>query len=109
MATQEVPSVNSIKDISVPRSSAYIKIAKKNISRLLPGGSILSIAIYQAYFRFSPSHCLKFRISLSGEKGEDRGLAITKSTQTNTQANKKQAGKKSQIKKEREDRERGGE
>ena len=44
MATQEIPSGNGIKDISVPRSSAYIKIAKKNGSRLLPGRSILSIA-----------------------------------------------------------------
>ena len=44
MATQEIPSGNGVKNISVPRSDAYIKIEKKNGSRLLPSGSILSIA-----------------------------------------------------------------
>ena len=102
MATQKVPFGNSIKNIMVPRSNAYIKIAKKNISRLLPGGSILSIAIYKAYFRFSPSLCLKFRISLSGNNGEDKGLAITTSKRTNAQANKKTSGQKE------ENRERDG-
>ena len=44
MATQEIPSGNGIKNISIPRSDAYIKIAKKNGSRLLSGRSILTIA-----------------------------------------------------------------
>ena len=108
MATQKVPFGNSIKNITVPRSNAYIKIAKENGSRLLPSRSIWALQIlYQASFRFSPSLCLKFRISFSGDNGEDKGLAITTSKQTNTQANKKQANKKRQIEREREDRERG--
>ena len=108
MATQEIPSGNGIKDISVPRSRAYIKIAEKNRSRLLPGRSILSIAnSIPSIFQIFPSLCLKFRTSFSGDNGEDKGLAITTSKRTNTQANKKQAGKKSKIEKEREDRERG--
>ena len=44
MAYQEIPSSNGVKNISIPRSNAYIKIAEKNGSRLLPGRSILSIA-----------------------------------------------------------------
>ena len=91
MATQEVSSGNSIKDISVPGSYAYIKIAKETGSRLLPSRFILSIA---NSFRFSPSLCLKFRISFSGDNGEDKGLAVMTSKQTNTQANKKQANKR---------------
>ena len=78
MATQEIPSGNGIKNISVPRSSAYIKIAERNGSRLLSGRSILSIAnSYQASFKFSPSLCLKLRTSFSGVLITVKGLAMT--------------------------------
>ena len=43
---------------------------------------------------------------ISDIEAEGKGLAIMTSKQTNTQANRKQAGKKRQIEKEREDRER---
>ena len=97
MATQEIPSGNGVKDISIPRISAYMKIAEKNGSRLLPGRSILSIAnSTQASFRFSPSLCLKFRISFSGDNGEDKGLAITtanKLTHKQTKSKRAKRGK----------------
>ena len=44
---------------------------------------------------------------ISDIEAEGKELAITTSKQTNTQANKRQADKKGQIEKEREDRERG--
>ena len=106
MATQEIPSGNGIKDISIPRINTYIKIAEKNGSRLLPGRSILSIAIS---FRFSPSLCLKFRTSFSGDNGEDMRLAMTTNKQTNTRANKEQRAKEANRERERGQREREGE
>mgnify|MGYP005849785747 CR=1 FL=1 len=33
--------------------------------------------LYQASFRFYPSLCLKLRTSFSGDKGVDKGLAMT--------------------------------
>ena len=96
MATQEIPSRNGIKNISIPRSDAYIEIAKKNGSILLSGRSILSMQIlYQASFRFSPSLCLKLRTSFSGDKGVDKGLAIT-----TKQAEKRQTEKRGRIKRQ---------
>ena len=89
MATQEIPS-------GKPRSSAYIKIAEKNGSRLLPGRSILSMQIlYQASFKFSPSLCLKLRTSFSGDKGVNKGLAIMM-----TQAKKRRTEKRGRIKRQ---------
>ena len=54
MASQEIPSGDGVKNISIPRSDAYEKIA-----------TTLQI-LYQASFKFSPSLCLKLRTSLSG-------------------------------------------
>ena len=42
----------------------------------IPHSRALQI-LYQASFRFSPSLCLKLRTSFSGDKGVDKGLAIT--------------------------------
>ena len=94
MATQEVPSGNGIKDISVPRSSAYIKLRRRTEVDcfLVDLFSALQI-LYQASFRFSPSLCLKFRISFSGDNGEDMRLDMTTSKQTNTRANKSKRAK----------------
>ena len=89
MATKEVPLGNGIKDISVLRNSTYIKIAKNNRSRLLPGRSILSIAnSIPSVFKFSPSLCLKFKTSFSGDNGEEIRLAMM-----TRQARKKANGK----------------
>ena len=49
--------------------------------------------LYQASFRFSPSLCLKFKTSLSGDNGEDKRLAMMTSKQTSIRANKKANGK----------------
>ena len=95
MATQEIPPGNGIKDISVPMSSAYIKIAEKNGSRLLPGRSILSTANFiPSIFQISPL-CLKCRTSFSGDNGEDRGQAIP-----TKQANKRRTKKRGRIKRQ---------
>ena len=78
MATQEISSGNGIKNISIPRRDAYIKIAKRiEVDCFLVDLFCALQILYQASFIFSPSLCLKLRTSFSGDRGVDKGLAIT--------------------------------
>ena len=95
MATQEIPFGNGIKNISIPRGDAYIKIAKKNRSGLLISGSILSIAnSIPSIFQIFSLPLFKFRTSFSGDNGEDKELLMTTREQASTRANRKAKGKR---------------
>ena len=109
MATQEISSGNGIKNISIPRSDAYIKLRRRTeVDGFLVDIFCAFQILDQASFRFSPSLCLKLRTSFSGDKGVDKGLAIMTKQVEKRRRKKERAHKTARVKWGRGKREANG-